>query len=99
MNGMIAEVMDKGSKLLLEKIVCLLLIMAKRIKSLMKPTCILNNLQRYEEMIELLEDSVLFFEAERRMRNAEADGFISHEQMLNSLGINESELANVNADI
>jgi hypothetical protein len=43
-------------------------------------------------MVEMLEDYALFFEAEKRMKNAESNGFISQELLLNELGIRESDL-------
>jgi antitoxin StbD len=56
------------------------------------PACVLVNPERYEEMVEMLEDYALFFEAEKRMKNAESNGFISQELLLNELGIRESDL-------
>jgi antitoxin StbD len=56
------------------------------------PACVLVKPERYEEMIEMLEDYALFFEAEKRMKNAVSKGFISQEQILNELGIRESDL-------
>jgi len=64
-----------------------------------QPACVLVNPERYEAMVEMLEDYVLFFEAEQRLKNAEAEGFISGEQVLDDLGINETELDDVDVDI
>jgi predicted DNA-binding protein len=54
---------------------------------------------KYEEMIEALEDYALFFEAEKRMKNAESEGFVSAEQVMSSLGISKSDLENIEVDI
>ena len=56
------------------------------------PACVLVKPERYDEMVEMLEDYALFFEAEKRMKNAESNGFISQGQVLNELGIRESDL-------
>lgn len=51
------------------------------------PVCVLVKLEGYEEMVEVLEDYALFFEAEKRMENIERTSFISQHQVLNKLGI------------
>ena len=63
------------------------------------PACVLVKPERYEEMVEMLEDYSLFFEAEKRMKKAEKDGFISHEQVLKELGLSETALDEVEVDI
>ncbi len=63
------------------------------------PVAVLITPEQYEEMVEMLEDYALYFEAEVRLRNAEAEKLLSHEQMLASLGIQESELNDVDVDI
>jgi antitoxin StbD len=55
--------------------------------------------QQYDEMVELLEDYALFFEAERRMQKAGASGFLSEKQVMEDLGISETELDDTVVDI
>lgn len=56
------------------------------------PACVLVDPQRYEEMIEMLEDYALFVEAEKRMKNAESKGFIPQDKVLSDLGISLADL-------
>ncbi len=49
---------------------------------------------QYDEMVELLEDYALFFEAERRMKNTEKDDFLSQEQVMELHNISDSDLDN-----
>jgi PHD/YefM family antitoxin component YafN of YafNO toxin-antitoxin module len=63
------------------------------------PTCVLVTPERYDEMLETIEDFVLFFEAEKRMKNAETAGLVSDEEMMNHFGITEADLENVEVDI
>ena len=55
--------------------------------------------QQYDEMVELLEDYALFFEAERRMQKAASAGFLSEKQVMQDLGISEADLSNTDVDI
>lgn len=48
--------------------------------------------EQYDEMVELLEDYALFFEAERRMKKAETAGFLSEKQVMERFKIGESDL-------
>ena len=50
--------------------------------------------EQYDEMVELLEDYALFFEAERRMKNAEKEGFLSQKQIMEIHKITEADLDN-----
>lgn len=45
------------------------------------------------------EDDALCFEAERRMKSAESEGFISSEKVYADLGINESDLDDIEVEI
>jgi prevent-host-death family protein len=63
------------------------------------PVCVLVKPEQYDEMVEMLEDYRLFFEAEKRMKDAEIEGFLSQEQVLNHHGISESDLIDVDVDI
>jgi antitoxin StbD len=55
--------------------------------------------RQYDEMVELLEDYALYFEAERRMKKAEGTGFLSEKQVMDALNITESELGEADVDI
>jgi PHD/YefM family antitoxin component YafN of YafNO toxin-antitoxin module len=64
------------------------------------PACVLVDPEAYEQMIEMLEDYALYFEAEARLENAGQTGFLSQEQILNHFGIDESELdGDIDVDI
>ncbi len=63
------------------------------------PTCVLLTPERYDEMLREIEDFELFFEAEKRMKNAETTGFVSDEEMMSHFGITEADLENVEVDI
>ncbi len=58
----------------------------------------LVNPSRYEAMTEALEDYALYFEAEKRSAAAE-NSYIPSEQILSDLGINESDLDGLEAEI
>jgi antitoxin StbD len=62
------------------------------------PIGVLLKLKRFEEMVEMLKDYVLFFEAEKRLRNTGKADLISNEQVLQDLGISESDLEDVEED-
>ncbi|MBI9048658.1 MAG: hypothetical protein JEZ00_04525 [Anaerolineaceae bacterium] len=76
-NKIFAEVKTSGSKIVLKNNV---------------PACVLVDPVRYEEMVDMLEEYALFFEAEERMERAKQTGFLTQEQVLKNLGIDESEL-------
>ena len=63
------------------------------------PVGVLVNPEQYDEMVEMLEDYSLFFEAERRMKNVEQGGMISEKQVMEDLEINESDLDCVDVEI
>ena len=63
------------------------------------PACVLVQPERYEAMVEALEDYALYFEAEKRMKNAESKGFLSSEKVYTNLGIKESELDDIEVEI
>ena len=64
-----------------------------------KPTCILLTPEKYEDMMETIENYSLFFEAEKRMKTAGASNYISHEDMLEELKIDRAELDSVEVEI
>lgn len=63
------------------------------------PACVLVQPDRYEAMVEALEDYALFFEAEKRIKNADKEGFISYEDVLADLGISESDVDDAEVEI
>ena len=63
------------------------------------PVGVIVEPNRYEKMVEMLEDYALYFEAERRMKSASDTGLRSQEQVMSSLGISDSDLDDVDMDI
>jgi len=63
------------------------------------PACVLVQPDRYEAMVEALEDYALFFEAEKRMNNADKEGFISSGVVYDKLGIKESDIDDAEVEI
>lgn len=53
---------------------------------------------QYDEMVELLEDYALLFEAEERMKTTEIEGFLSQEQIMKNHNISQADLDNT-ADV
>lgn len=51
--------------------------------------------KQYDEMVELLEDYALFFEAEQRTKKAEKEGFLSEQQVMDQLHIREEDLDDI----
>lgn len=64
-----------------------------------KPTCILITPEKYEEMMETIENYYLFIEAEKRMKSVEEADFVSHEEIMKEFNINEDELNDVEVEI
>lgn len=63
------------------------------------PACVLVQPELYETMVEALEDYALYFEAERRMKDAKKEGFISSEQLISEFGISESDIDDIEVEI
>lgn len=64
-----------------------------------KPTCVLITPEAYQEMMETIENYKLSMEADRRMKNATENDFISSEDVLIDLGITKDQLSKVEVDI
>lgn len=47
---------------------------------------------QYDEMVDLLEDYALLFEAEKRMKTAKTEGFLTQEQVMNYHNITQTDL-------
>lgn len=77
------EVIAKGEKVVLKNNI---------------PICVLMNPSHYAEIMDALEDYALFFEAEKRMAEANKT-FIPSDQVLSRLGINKTDLDDVEVEI
>jgi antitoxin StbD len=63
------------------------------------PACVLVAPEKYEEMMEQLENYALFIEAEARMKNVKDSEFLSEATILEQLGIKEEELEDSKIEI
>ena len=64
-----------------------------------KPTCVLITPEKYEEMMEVIENYYLFVEAEKRMKSAQENDFISHKQLMEEINIKKEELKDIEVEI
>ena len=64
-----------------------------------KPACILISPEKYEKLMEMFSDSILYAEAEKRMAANDDRETISNKALLDELGISEADLAAVDVDI
>lgn len=64
-----------------------------------KPACVLITPETYQEMIEIIENYNLYVEAEKRMKNASVNDFVSSDDVLQNLGIKKDELNDIQVDI
>ena len=64
-----------------------------------KPACILVSPDRYELLLEHIEDKILLEEAEKRMANRNPNEDLSYEQVLDDLKIDESDLDEIDVDL
>jgi len=79
-----AEVNDSGAKIVVKN---------------NKPTCVLITPQKYEKMMETIENYYLFVEAEKRMKYAEETDFVSHKKIMKKFNINEDDLKDIEVEI
>jgi PHD/YefM family antitoxin component YafN of YafNO toxin-antitoxin module len=63
------------------------------------PACVLLEPERYEAMVDALEDYALYFEAERRMENADNKETVKSDELLADLGITDAELDDIDVEI
>lgn len=63
------------------------------------PACILISPEQYESLMEMLSDYILLSEAEDRMANYNPKDNLSHEAVMNELGITRDELDSVDVEI
>lgn len=64
-----------------------------------KPTCVLVTPEKYEEMMETIENYYLLEEAEKRMKDAQESGFTSHDEIMKEFNINKDELEDIEVEI
>ena len=64
-----------------------------------RPACILLSPSQYETLMEMLSDYMLLVEAEKRVAANDNTENISHEEMMREVGLTDSDLADVKADI
>ncbi|WP_297417420.1 type II toxin-antitoxin system Phd/YefM family antitoxin [Clostridium sp.] len=83
-NKIFDEVKETGCKIVLKNNV---------------PTCILITPEKYNEMMETIENYNLLVEAEMRIKNSKDEELISQSDMLSKLNINPSELDNIEVEI
>lgn len=63
-----------------------------------KPTCVLITPEKYEEMMEMIENYYLLIEADNRMKCAEETDFYSHDQIKKELNIEDSDLKDIEVE-
>jgi antitoxin StbD len=63
------------------------------------PACVLLTPEKYEQMLETIENYRLFVEAEKRMANAKSEDFIPSDKAMQELGISETDLETIDVDI
>lgn len=64
-----------------------------------RAVCILMSPEKYEALMEMFSDYILQGEAERRMAHFDSEKVMSHAEMVESFGITEADLENVEAEI
>ncbi|MBQ7012006.1 MAG: type II toxin-antitoxin system Phd/YefM family antitoxin [Clostridia bacterium] len=64
-----------------------------------RPACVLLSPMQYDNLLEMLSDSIMYAEAEKRMAANDDSETISHKALLEELGITEADLADVDVDI
>lgn len=64
-----------------------------------KPACVLLSPEKYEELMELLEDQELLALAEERARHNKASNNISQDDLLKANGISYEDLAEIEVEI
>ena len=64
-----------------------------------KPTCVLITPERYEEIMETIEDYYLLEVAEKRMEYGNKTDFVNHDKVMKELNIKKEELEDVEVEI
>lgn len=63
-----------------------------------RPACVLMSPEKYESLMEMLSDYVMQEEAEIRMSHFDPKETMSQEEVMESLGITEADLLDVEVD-
>ena len=64
-----------------------------------RPACILMSPGKYEALMEMLSDYIMQEEAENRMSHFDSKEVMSQKQVMDSLGITEADLDDVDVEI
>ena len=64
-----------------------------------QPACVLLSPAQYESLMEMLSDSLLYTEAEKRMTANNDSENLSHEAVMKELGITQGELDEIDVEI
>ena len=64
-----------------------------------QPACVLLSPAQYESLMEMLSDSLLYTEAEKRMAANNDSETLSHEAVMKELGITQEELDEIDVEI
>lgn len=64
-----------------------------------KRICVLVSLEKYDAMIETIEDFKLFLEASSRLEKAQSENLFTHKEVMEKLGVTEADLEGVEVDI
>lgn len=64
-----------------------------------KPACVLLAPDKYEELMETIENYALLTEAEKRVQANADKATVSHEAILSAFGINQAELDGIEVEI
>ena len=63
------------------------------------PVCVLMSPRQYEALMEMLADYTTLVEAEARMSHFDSRETMSHEDVMESFGITQEDLADVHVEI
>ena len=63
------------------------------------PTCVLLSIDKYEELMEIVEDYYLLTEANKRIRAYNKNECVSHQEVMANLGISQKDLDSVEVEI
>lgn len=64
-----------------------------------RPACVLLSPAQYESLMEMLSDSLLYTEAEKRMATNNDSETLSYEAVMEELGITQKELDDIDVEI
>ena len=64
-----------------------------------QPACVLLSPAQYESLMEMLSDSLLYTEAEKRMAANNDSENLSHEAVMKELGVTQEDLDDIDVEI